>query len=277
MRIPTDQIDENALPRDRTQLDAAALTELQHAVAANGLRNPIEVFATQDGYGLISGYRRLHAIRALHDLTGDAKYAQIDTTLRTPQDQQAALAQMIEENEIRADLSPWERALIAVRSTDQGLFPTLDAALQTLYPQAARQKRAKLRGVAEVIDATLDLLAEPETLSEARLLRIANVLRLGWTEILRTALEEASADTASAQWQIIRPILEEAETLQSEDRPTRPDRPRRLSRKIPRLTIRRERTRNGFCLHFTGPRATDVSCEEVLRHIEWMYEEKSRP
>ena len=280
MRIATSLIDEHALPRDRTVLDADALQELQHSIAATGLRQPIEVYRTGDGpapqYALISGYRRLHAIRQLHDLTEDPGYAEIDVILRTPENQHAALAAMVAENDIRAPLSPWEQAAIATATHDADLFATLDEALGTLYPHASRQKRAKLRSIAEVIEALDDLLADPETLSEARLLRIANVLRLGWHDILRTALGESSANTAAAQWDILRPILEEAETLQIENRTTQPNRPRRLSRKVHGLIIRRERTKEGFCLHLTGPRTGDVSCEEVMKRIEFMYNVEER-
>jgi len=79
--IPLPEIDDTALTRDRTGLDDAALTELRLSIAANGLRQPIEVFPLPDPvippsgpalrYGLISGLRRLHAFHGLLELTGD--------------------------------------------------------------------------------------------------------------------------------------------------------------------------------------------------------------
>ena len=45
-QIPTHLIDAEALPRDRTHLDASALTELRLSIATNGLRTPVEVYAT---------------------------------------------------------------------------------------------------------------------------------------------------------------------------------------------------------------------------------------
>ena len=84
MRIPTALIDADALPRDRTLLDPHAQDELQGSIRAHGLRMPIEVYATGDRYALLSGYRRLTAIRALHDLTGLDAYTEIDALLRTP-------------------------------------------------------------------------------------------------------------------------------------------------------------------------------------------------
>ena len=73
--LPIDQIDEAAMIRDRMVMTEEDMQELRLSIAAHGLRLPIEVFETGDGtpprYGLLSGYRRLHAVRALHALTGD--------------------------------------------------------------------------------------------------------------------------------------------------------------------------------------------------------------
>ena len=82
-QIPTHLIDDHALPRDRTQLDATALTELRLSIASHGLRTPIEVFSLPDGYALISGFRRLSAYRALHTLTQNPGYATIAATILT--------------------------------------------------------------------------------------------------------------------------------------------------------------------------------------------------
>ena len=152
MRIPLDQIDPHALIRDRSLIDRTALEELKRSIAADGLRQPIEVFPTGNTFGLLSGYRRLSATRALFDLTGDAKYSDIEAVVRAPADRQAALAEMVAENDIRQSLSPWEKAAIAVTAFRAELFPTLDEALARLYPHAARQKRAKLRALAEVVE-----------------------------------------------------------------------------------------------------------------------------
>ena len=167
-------------------------------------------------------------------------------------------------------MSPWERAAIAVTTHRSGPFDTLDAALSTLYPFAARQKRAKLRGIAELVEALDGTITDPETLSEARLLRVAAVLRLGWHEVITAALTEG-AQTPAAQWARLKPILEEAETLVVSGRPTTPHRPKRLSTPRAGLIMRRERTRDGYCLHITGRGATDVVVGEVIEQIELMF------
>lgn len=269
--IPLDRIEADALPRDRTRLDPAALDELQASIAAHGLRQPIEVFETPTGYGLVSGYRRLAALRRLHALTGDPRHARIAAVILPAADRAALLARMVEENEIRADLSPWERASIAIAARDDGTFPTLDAALAALFPHAGRPKRARIRGAAEVVEALEGVLADPEALSERQLLRIAGALRLGWRELIVTAVEESGARTAAAQWEAMRPVLAEAETLLSQGRDTRPTRPRRLLRPRPGLTIRRERTPHGYLLHVTGRAAHDALVAEILDEIERLF------
>lgn len=270
MRIPLDQIDPHALIRDRSLIDSAALEELKCSIAASGLRQPVEVFQTETGYGLISGYRRLAAVKGLHELTGAEKYAEIDAVLRTPADRQAAFAAMVEENDMRQDISPWERAAIAHNAVAARVFDTLDAALTAVYPNAARQKRAKLRAIADVVEALDGILTDPELISETRLLRIAAVRNLGWGELIETALLEGS-DLPAAQWDRLRPVLEEAEMLVKASRPTTPNRPRRLSRPRGNITVRRERTRSGYLLHVTGAGATGALMDDVLKEIErWL-------
>jgi len=51
---------------------------------------------------------------------------------------------MVEENEIRAALSPWERGRIALLAHRQEVFGTIEEAVARLYPAAPRMKRARL-------------------------------------------------------------------------------------------------------------------------------------
>jgi len=264
--IPLDAIDTGLLPRDRTLICADAQTELQSSIAQNGLRMPIEVYKTDTGFALISGYRRLLAFQSLHALTGNDQYTKISAVLRNPADKQAALAAMIEENEIRQNPSPWERARIAIVTTNTDVFATLDAALATLYPQISRQKRAKLRAMAEVVEGLDGQLIDPELLSENQLIRLSQILRLGWTDIVITTLGECRDKTCTDQWHRLLPVIQEAE-----NRSTNPNCPRRLSRPKNGVSIRREKTRNGYILHITGRRANGMLVTTVLEEIErWM-------
>jgi ParB family chromosome partitioning protein len=285
--IPLDAIEARAMPRDRTAVEPEALAELQSSILASGLRQPIEVFAAvpEPGdpgprYGLISGYRRLAAFRALAS-GSDPRFATIPVFIRRPADEAEALADMVAENEIRADLSPWEKGRIVVESRDQGLFPTLDDAVARLYPALNRQRRNRIRAVADVVEELGDILAEPETLAQQHLLRLSATLRAGLGDLIQTALAQSSEATPKVQWRTILPIIEEAEEDTREaTRPgaanrTRRDyklgRPRRIARIRPGLMIRRERTPEGWNLRFTGPDATGPLMEDIMDYVEQQF------
>ncbi len=272
-RIPLAEIDEAALTRDRDGLDEAALTELRLSIAASGLRMPVELFPLSEPrpphrYGLLSGLRRLHAYQALHELTGDDRYTAIPAFLRAPGTMAEALAAMVEENEIRAALSPWERGRIAWLAHRQEVFGTIEEAVAKLYPAADKFKRSRLRSLARLAEELDGFLTNPERLSLRQALRLEAALRAGFGDVIRTALEESRADNPQAQWQLLLPILTEAETPPPETPTPRPGCPRRISRPRPGLTIRREQTRDGYTLHFTGNLATSGMIDDIFDEIE---------
>ena len=51
---------------------------------------------------LLSGYRRLVAVRQLFEATGDAKWSTIEAIVRAPEALGGPFVAMVEENEIRA-------------------------------------------------------------------------------------------------------------------------------------------------------------------------------
>ena len=273
-RIALTEIDDAALTRDRSGLDEDALTELRLSIAASGLRMPIELFALSEprpphNYGLLSGLRRLHAFQALHELTGQPKYATIPAFLRAPGTMAEALASMVEENEIRADLSPWERGRIAWVAHRQEIFGTIEEAVAKLYPAADRMKRARLRSVAHLVEELDGVLTNPECLTQQRLLRIEAAFTAGFGNVIHTALAESSLQDADTQWKLLLPILTEAETPPPSNAPKlRPGRPRRVYRPRNSLTIRREKTRDGYTLHFTGDLATSGMIDDIFDDIE---------
>ena len=120
---------------------------------------PIEIFAIKNApgrYALISGHRRLTVFRRLQALGANPeKYATIPAFIRRPASIEAAFAAMVEENEIRAELSPWERGRIAVAARDAGVFPTIDAAVETLFASGSAIKRRRLRTLASLVE-TMD-------------------------------------------------------------------------------------------------------------------------
>ncbi len=221
LMLPLDAIDADALTRDRTSEDEEACAELRASIATGGLRMPIEVFALADPdgpleYGLISGCRRLAAFRALHATASDkTRFAAIPAFLREPASIAAALAAMVEENAIRTDISPWDQGRLVVSARDGGIFETLDAAVDALYPSFSRQKRARIRAAALVVEELDGALTTPETLSLRQVLRIAAALTRGYGDLMRHALGETRRTDAATQWQRLLPILIESETTEA--------------------------------------------------------------
>jgi ParB family chromosome partitioning protein len=279
-QIPLAEIDANSVARDRTRLDEAALAELTASIARGGLRQPVEVFELAEPmeghrYGLISGFRRLRAFRDLAELN-PARFATIPAFVRTPETIPAILAAMVEENDVRAGLSAWEKGAVAANAVHEGWFPDLPAALAALYPGANRFKRARIRAVAELVLAMDGVLEEPERLSERDCLRFAATVAAGFGDHITASLDGALAAGHEAQWAIIEAIIREAEAF-PEEHPVRDGRPNR--RRITRhrklathaVAIRRERTRDGFILHVTGREANTMLINQVFDEVErWL-------
>ena len=276
--VPLHAIAPAALPRDRTGLDPEPFEELKASLRASGLRTPVEVFplapATESAaprYGLIAGYRRLAACRALHT-EGVAGFAEIPAFVReiAPPD---AFRAMVEENEIREPLSPWERGRAAILAVEACYFDTVEAAVDALHPGATKQKRAKLRAVARVVAAMDGLWTAPERLSEKTLLDLADALRAGFGAPMAETLRAERDRPHARQWEAIRPYLAEYldERATPPNPPHAPGRPKRLVRLRPTLTVRRERTREGYVLRFSGPDATSGLLDAVLDEIERLY------
>lgn len=274
--IPLAEIDDAALTRDREALDDDALGELRLSIAASGLRLPVELWSLSEPrpphrYGLISGLRRLRAYQALHELTGQQRYAAIPAFLRAPGTYAEALAAMVEENEIRSEISAWERGRIAMLAHSHEIYPTIEEAVCKLYPSASRQKRARLHNIARLVHEFDGFLTAPERLTERQCLRIEAAFRAGFGNVIRVALTEARSEEPEAQWRLLLPILAEAERVPPEAAPRRPGRPRRVLQPKPGLTFRREMTRDGWCLHLTGPLATSDFVDEIFDEIERMF------
>jgi ParB family chromosome partitioning protein len=272
--IPLAEIDEAALARDRATLDDAALFELRGSIAAHGLRMPVEVFELAEPraphrYGLISGFRRLAAFRALSEFTGQERYAAIPAFLRAPKSAEEVYVQMVEENAIRAEVSPWEQAMVAVRAARGESYAGIDAAIEALYRNLSRQKRNRLLAVAHLADELDGWLTAPEALSERQLLRLAPLIPRGYGDLLRATLED-TPDDPEAEWRALLPILLEAERPEPETvTPPRPGRPRRVLELRSRgLAFRRELTRTGWALICSGRDATSDLMDAIFDEIE---------
>jgi ParB family chromosome partitioning protein len=262
-QIPLTEIDPHALLRDRTSLDPDALQQLQHSIATEGLRSPIEVWrltTPRDGhtYGLISGLRRLTACRALGMPT-------IPAFLRTPETLAQALAAMVTENEIRTQISPWEKANLILNAVWEGHFDTPDAAIATLYPSLPRTSRLRLRAHVQVVEALGPRLTAPETLATRQLDSLSAAIASGHEDLLTATLQPHAGAGAETQWTALRPVL-----LDIAREPTNPQtrRPRRMLTLRQGLTIVREPIPGGYLLRFTGAQAKSGLIEDVLDRVE---------
>lgn len=274
--IPLENIDDDAIPRDRTGLEAEALRELRDSILASGVRQPVEVFRLNgpEGaprYGVVSGFRRVTACRELAGMGVD-RFGSIPAFVRPARAIAETLAAMVEENAVRADPSPYEQGRIAWVAREHGVFGTIEEAVDRLYPAANGMKRSRLRALARMAEALDGALAAPEALSLRQALRVAGAVRDGFGEAMATALEEASDRDPATQWALIAPYLAEAETVGPEEPAvgTR-RRPIRVARPRPGLTIRREMTKAGWRLHFTGSEASGPLMDRVIEEIEALF------
>ena len=276
LSLPLDTILIDALPRDRSTMDEDAMQALVLSIATTGLRQPIEVWelsAPRDGctHGLISGHRRLTAVRRLRDMRDGRSHTHIDAFLREPASVADAMAQMIAENELRADLSPWEKGRILVDAVAEGIFDTLDAAVKGLHPHLSRQAQGRIRLLGHLADEMPMGLTAPEALSLRQCIRLASALRRGYTDLIEYTLRDCIGLGPASQWERLLPILTEAERSPDEETttPHREGRPRRSLYLRQGLMIRREMSGNGWILRFTGPEARKGGLmDDVFDEIE---------
>lgn len=278
--LPIDQIDEAAMIRDRMVMTEEDMQELRLSIAAHGLRLPIEVFETGTGqaprYGLLSGYRRLHAVRALYTLTQDERYSRIRALVRPRAEADAAFVLMVEENEVREELSHFERGRIAVIAANQGAFTNTEDAVNKLFATGSKAKRSKVRSFALIFEELGDMLRFPEALTERRGLRLSTALRGGAETRIRQALSVVEPEDAEEEWRLIEQVLEAAES-----RPRDPSRGGRPKTRVPQvgwlddvtirttsgITIRRGKEGRAHILRLEGEPLHDELMDMLMVHI----------
>ncbi len=195
--VPIKEIARDHLIRDRLSSDPDDMEALIRSLDQHGQRTPIEVEELSGAttgefkYGLISGWRRLAALQALEK-------THVEALIRTPKDAGDAYVAMVEENEIRAGLSYYERARIAALAAARGGFGDVEEALSALYGSASRAKRSKIRSFVSLYDRLGDKLQFPEAIPERLGLKIAAALKEGRIDALKKALVSKAA-TAEAE------------------------------------------------------------------------------
>lgn len=204
MALPLDQIQMDYLVRDRLARNEDDMAALRASLKDRGQQTPIEVaMLGPDRYGLISGWRRCEALRQLAQETGEARFGTVLALLRKPSESSEAYLAMVEENEIRAGLSYYERARIVAKSVEQDVFETEKAALQSLFRNASRAKRSKIGSFVHLVRALDGELRYPEVIGERMGLALSYALQndAGVSEKVKQSLLRAKP---------IRPEMEQA-------------------------------------------------------------------
>jgi ParB family chromosome partitioning protein len=283
--IPIDAVRTDAMPRDRMSLDPEAMEELRASIRQSGLRMPIEVSLRNpeagapegaETYDLLSGFRRLSAMRDVAGAGGTVR-----ALVRPARAAAARLAAMIEENEIRAGLSSYERGRAAALAVEAGVFANIEAAVDALFAAASKAKRSKVRSFARLHEELGDLLAFPQSLSERQCLRLAAALKSGAGRELRAALGTGLGTDPEGEWALLEEVLRPLE------RPPAAG-PRARRARAPALPegydpawiplardrfIHRDHDRKGHMIRFVGPHIDGELIEEVMREIErWLGE-----
>ncbi len=216
-RIGLDAIDETHLVRDRAVVDEGEMTSLEQSLRARGQQTPLEVVSLGQGrYGLISGWRRLIALRRLRAESQSGEFATALCLLRAPQSASEAYLAMVEENEIRAALSFYERARIAARAAEQGAYPTARHAVKGLFANASASKRSKIMSFLGIYAGLDTVLAFPAAMSERMGLALAKALEedAGLAGRIAERLAAHPAPDAAAEQEmlseLLKPVAEQA-------------------------------------------------------------------
>jgi ParB-like chromosome segregation protein Spo0J len=207
--LSLEQITPDHLSRDRLPVEDEEMAALRESIRAHGQRTPVEVTPLTGPlpYGLISGWRRLVALKALHVDTGEARFATIQAIVRQPETVADAYVNMVEENEIRVGLSHYERARVAALATERGVFENEKKALLALFGNASRAKRSRIRAFLRIYHALDGVLRYPAHLPERLGLRLAERLREGGSRALAHAVSQASPASPEAELALLERLL----------------------------------------------------------------------
>ena len=261
--LPLEAVEAGHLIRDRLPgaADAAGeeMAALVASIRASGQRLPVEAVALPGGrYGLVSGWRRLAALRHL-SARGEGP-GTVLAIVRPARSAAESYLAMVEENEIRAPLSFWERASLVARAAEAGVFADEGEALRRLFAAAPRARRSKIGAFLPVVAALGDALPFPAALTERAGLALSRAIRedAGFGPALAERLRGAPPADPDAQAAAIERALRRAEG-RSAAKPA-PARPAPAAAP-PEVALRRE----GARLVLEGPAAADPGFERRLR------------
>lgn len=269
-----DQVETGYLTRDRIEAEGDELHELVSSIQARGQRTPIEVVELGGGrYGLISGWRRLTALRRLHESFREDRFATVLAILRKPDTASDAYVAMVEENEIRLGLSYYERARIAAKAVEQGVYATEKEALLHLYSTASRSKRSKIRSFLTLYHAAADLLQFAPAIPERLGLALARALESDPSrrDVLRSALQDAGAAQAAQELACLEAVLKGGKQslngMSESDLAATPAPNRPMSKGFDRVAKGIDMSYSGRTLSLTGAGVSEAFRQRLLAWI----------
>ena len=197
-RVPLAKIGLHHLCRDRMILDPDEMAALKASIAERGQQTPVEVVNLGSQYGLISGMRRMVALKELGE-------THVLVLVRKPDGAAEAYRAMIEENEIRADLSFYERANIAVAAVGQGVFATPREAVFGLFAHATPARRSKILSFVALREKLGARLSFPAAIPEKLGLALVSGLEKDpdLARRIKEALKEAAPVDAGAERRVL--------------------------------------------------------------------------
>ena len=211
-QVPLAAIVVDHLLRDRIYHDDEDMAALRESLRARGQQTPVDLVDLGAGrYGLISGWRRLMALSDLYAETGEAQFSHIQGLLRRPDGSADAYLAMVEENEIRVGLGHYERARIAAKAAEAGVYPDVQAALRHLFSTASRAKRSKIGTFVTIYRQIDTALRFPAVIPERLGLALAAALEadagLGarLVQVLGKAAPQSPAEEQTLIARVLRP------------------------------------------------------------------------
>ncbi|MBU2958924.1 ParB N-terminal domain-containing protein [Paracoccus sp. 1_MG-2023] len=222
VELPLDRVDAQHLTRDRMDFDPEDMAALMASIRDRGQQTPIEVVALEGGrHGLISGARRLTAMRRIHEETGDDRFASIKALLRPAATAADTYLAMVEENEIRSDLSFYERARLAHEAARLGVFENPQAAVRSLFVHVSASKRSKILNFVMLHEALGHVLRFPEAIPEKLGLPLVKALNASpdFAGRVVAILQDAAPETAARERELLDGALRDLDRPKGKAKP----------------------------------------------------------
>ncbi|QDY70401.1 ParB/RepB/Spo0J family partition protein [Qingshengfaniella alkalisoli] len=269
VEVPLGKIAADHLLRDRVTLDQDEFDTLKASIRKHGQRTPAEITPLPDSdapFGLISGWRRLRALTALHAETGEDRFATLRALIRPAEEAADSYVAMVEENEIRVGLSYYERARVAYEAARRGVFEDQGAALRGLFGTASRAKRSKIGSFMQLHEELGHVVRFPADIPERLGLALVSRLRFGDRHRIAEALKEADPQTAEDEIALLAKLADPPRQKPSVSRAKQPA--EKLGKDLSLNAVRKGRT---ITLTLTGQNVDDAllaQAQDLLRRLK---------